>query len=256
MKFFAWGNFLGAIAFLAIMAAPVAKSAPAPVWVAHRGGNVETDENTLGAYRLAAQSGMQFVECDPRPTKDGVLVTMHDPTVDRTTNGKGKVRDQTLREIKALRTPRGDQVPTIEEILTFAKSAGVGVYLDTKLKNDAYMQNVMDLVVKTGMEKHVIVGLWHTDQLKWMHKNYPRIETCISWPAPLQSLAHAKKLGASLVGTIVPLATKSMIACAHKNGIKVITLQINDLKTIRQKIDAGIDAIQTDNPGLKKQFGP
>ena len=183
MKSLARVILLAVTVFMGI-SAQIAKSTPAPVWVAHRGGNVETDENTMGAYRLAAKSGMQFVECDPRPTKDGVLVTMHDPTVDRTTNGKGKVGEKTLSEIKALRTPRGDQVPTIEEILVFAKSAGIGVYLDTKLKNDAYMQKIMDLVVKTGMEKQVIVGLWYTDQLNWMHKNYPQVETCISWPAP------------------------------------------------------------------------
>ena len=225
------------------------------VWVAHRGGNVEADENTLKSYRTASSYGFQHVECDPRLTRDRGLISMHDPKVDRTTNGKGNVRDLTLAEIKSFRTKNGEQVPSIEEILNFAKGAGIGVYLDTKeLKDMDYLDKLTALVIQTGMSKNVIVGVWTTQQLKWMHEHHPEMTTCISWPWPAQTLGQARERGAVWVGTLVSIATPSMIKSAHKHGLKVITLEINDPAVIQKKIQAGIDAIQTDNPQLRKQF--
>ena len=227
-----------------------------PLWMAHRGGNVEADENTIHAYQIAAAYGMKIIECDPRLTKDNVFISMHDPLLDRTTSGKGKVSEMTIAEIKALRTKRGDPVPTIEEILQFAKGAGLMVYLDTKdQKNMDYLDQLASLAAETGMGKMVIVGLWNNRQLQHMSLHHPQITTCISWPWPPNSLKRVKKMGASWVGTLAPLATRSMIQRAHKQGLKVVTLEINDPETIRQKISFGIDALQTDNPALKKQLG-
>jgi glycerophosphoryl diester phosphodiesterase len=224
-----------------------------PVWVAHRGASAEADENTLKSYKLALSYGVDFIECDPRPTKDGFFISMHDASVERTIGGTGKIADMTLSEIKQLRTKNGEQVPSLQEIFDLAKSAGAGVYLDTKQKDIPYLEKLIGFVLKNSMEKKVIVGLWDLKQLAWMKEHHPDIATCISWPYPSASLAHVKETGASWVGTTVPLATKSMISSAHKHGLKVITLQINDRKTINEKIALGIDAIQTDDPRLIKE---
>ena len=224
-----------------------------PLWVAHRGANQEADENTIKAYKIAAGYGVDFIECDPRLTRDGIFISMHDPSVERTTDGKGYVSEMTLSEIKSLKTKNGEPVPTLEEIFNFAKSAGVGVYLDTKGKDLVYLKQLTDFVEKSGMEKRVIAGVWSTRQLKWLNENQPEMKTCISWPWPSNSLGKLKKLGADWVGTAVSLADKEMINSAHKHGLKVITLQINDPKTISEKISLGIDAVQTDDPRLIKE---
>jgi len=251
------------ISLLALLAAVATRAAaydtldgkPA-IWVAHRGGNVEADENTLKAYQIAAGYGADVIECDPRLTKDGVVISMHDPSLDRTTSGKGKVSELNIAEIKSYRTKSGEQVPTIEEILEFAKSAGISVYLDTKdEKNMDYLDQLAALSARCGMEKNVIVGLWNNAQLKYMSEHHPEMATCISWPWPLNSLKRAKKLGASWVGTLVPLASRRMIQRAHQQDLKLITLEINDPETLRQKISFGIDALQTDNPRLQKELG-
>jgi len=238
--------------FIFICCAAGFRAEAKPVWVAHRGDNAEADENTIKAYQLAAGYGVNYIECDPRLSKDGVFISMHDPSVERTTSGTGKIAGMTLAQIKSLRTKNGEQVPTLEEIFNLAKAAGVGVYLDTKGKDIDYLKLLTDFVLKNGMEKKVIVGLWDLKQLEWLNENHPDMESCISWPWPSSSLAKLKKLGADWVGTTVSLATKKMIASAHQQGLKVITLQINDLKTISQKISFGIDAVQTDDPRLMK----
>jgi len=243
------------IAFFQISLALAANAEPGPVWVAHRGGNVEADENTLKSYRTAAQYGFDYVECDPRLTKDGVFVSMHDPAVDRTTTGKGNVSELTITQIKSLSTKRGEQAPALREILEFARSTGIMVYLDTKERKDTYyLEKLTSLVQENRMSDKVIVGLWNNKQLKWMHEHHPEMATCISWPWPAQTLCQAKKRGASWVGTLVPIATRPMIKSAHKQGLKVITMPINDPETIRRKIEHGIDAVQTDDPALRQQF--
>ena len=77
-------------------------STSSPLIIAHRGAAAEAPENTLGAFRKAKENGALAVEFDVDFTKDGVAVIMHDETVDRTTNGRGKVGDFTLENIKEL----------------------------------------------------------------------------------------------------------------------------------------------------------
>ncbi|MEW6201513.1 MAG: glycerophosphodiester phosphodiesterase family protein [bacterium] len=227
-----------------------AESDKQPILVAHRGASHLADENTLKAYALAAEYGMDYIECDPRLTKDGVFVIMHDATVDRTTNGSGEVSQLTLTEIKSMRTENGEQIPTLEEVLVLAKERGIGIFIDTKVNEIPAFEKMIGLIKKFGMEEKVIVMLWWQDAQKWMEKNHPEIATCLSWPAPIPSLKEVKKVGAEWVGALVQYATESMIKNAHKAGLKVITMPINDPEQIQQKIQDGLDVVQTDDPRL------
>jgi glycerophosphoryl diester phosphodiesterase len=96
---------------------------------AHRGWSEKYPENTMLAYKKAADLGVDQIEIDVRVTKDGELVIMHDATVDRTTNGTGKVEDLTLAELRALDAGSwkgeefsGLQIPTFDEFIEFARS--------------------------------------------------------------------------------------------------------------------------------------
>src|SRR5689334_18176083 len=96
------------------------------IWVvAHRGAKNVAPENTIAAFDAAADAGANYVELDVRPTKDGELILMHDATVNRTTGGKGAVRDLTFAEIRALDAGNGQKVPTFREALLWGKRRGV-----------------------------------------------------------------------------------------------------------------------------------
>ena len=82
---------------------------------AHRGWRSKYPENTMEAFRAAIELGVDQIETDVRITKDGVLVLIHDDTVDRTTNGIGRVCDLTLADLKALDAGSGTQIPTLTE---------------------------------------------------------------------------------------------------------------------------------------------
>src|SRR5579863_6165855 len=113
----------------AVSAASPAGFAPLPrlkhsiAVIGHRGGRALAPENTLAAFRNAIKLGADYVEVDVRATRDGKLVIMHDSTVDRTTDGKGAVRDLDFATIRALDAGSkfsaqyaGEKVPTFDEV--------------------------------------------------------------------------------------------------------------------------------------------
>ena len=93
--------------------------------IAHRGASYFEPENTLRSFRRAVEMGADRVEVDVRLSKDNKLVVIHDPRVDRTTNGTGRVKDMTLQELKSLDAGKGEKIPTLQEVIDALK--------DTKL---------------------------------------------------------------------------------------------------------------------------
>ena len=134
-------SVLGVILLALVLAAILSSRAPDhpyysselsyPLVIAHQGGDELWPGNTMYAFEQAAALGVDVLEMDLHITKDGVLVVMHDETVDRTTDGAGKIEEMTLEEIKALDAGydwspdggdtfpyrgQGIEVPTLEEI--------------------------------------------------------------------------------------------------------------------------------------------
>jgi len=225
-----------------------------PMTVGHRGAVSLADENTLKSFSIAAEHGIDYFECDPRMTKDGEIVLMHDETVDRTTDGSGRVDEMTLEEIKELRTENGEEVPTLSEALELAKEKGIGVYLDNKMEDPDCMMKVVELVKEAGMEENVIMGLFWINPVIWLKKNHPEIVVSLSWPVPVPSLKQMRKIGADWAGMLVDSATPDQIKKCHKYGLRVITMPINDEELIREKIEQGLDVVQTDDVALVEKI--
>lgn len=179
--------FAGTFIFMATVTAQQAAT-PLPVTkhkfvvVAHRGNHVNVPENTVAAIAATIQAGADYAELDLRTTKDGKLVLMHDATVDRMTNGKGKVSDLTLEEIKKLTVNSKDgkdyRVPTFEEALNAAKDK-VNIYLDFK---DADVKETVQQLKAAGMEKQVVVYLNKATQYAPWQKMAPAVPLMSSVP--------------------------------------------------------------------------
>ncbi|MBQ6823115.1 MAG: glycerophosphodiester phosphodiesterase, partial [Clostridia bacterium] len=100
---------------------------------AHRGWSAKYPENTMEAFRAAVEAEVDQIETDVRITKDGELVLIHDATVDRTTNGSGKVCEMTLAELQALDAGNGNRVPLLTDLLELVKDHPT-MTLDIELK--------------------------------------------------------------------------------------------------------------------------
>lgn len=127
--------------------------------VAHRGDWRNAPENSLQALKNCIRMGVDMVEIDLKKTKDNVLVIMHDATIDRTTNGKGRVEDYTLAELRQFRLKNGlgrattHPIPTLEEMLTEAK----GKILINIDKGYDYFQDAYNLLEKTGTTAQAVI---------------------------------------------------------------------------------------------------
>ncbi|MFD1257972.1 glycerophosphodiester phosphodiesterase family protein [Mucilaginibacter terrae] len=121
---------------------------------AHRGDWRNAPENSVRAFVLAAELGVDIIELDLKATKDGKLIIMHDETIDRTTNGKGRPNDYTLEELKKLRLKNGlgrvtryNTIPTLEEAMLALKQKKVKVNLD---KSYPYFNEAYQVLKQTG----------------------------------------------------------------------------------------------------------
>ena len=137
----------------------LARDIPDVLVIAHRGDWRYAPENSLEAVEHSIKNGVDVVEVDLQRTADGVLIIMHDATLDRTTSGKGKIAETSLEDIRKLtlrsgcgtRTPH--KVPTLEELLLATKGR-VLVNLD---KADRYFDEVYPLLQKTGTARQIIM---------------------------------------------------------------------------------------------------
>ena len=111
--------------------------------IAHRGASGYEPENTLRSFRKAIGLKSDAIELDVQLTKDNKLVVIHDETVNRTTNGKGKVKDLTLRELRKLDAGKGEKVPTLEEVFNLVKRK---VKIHVELKGNNIAKPVNDLI--------------------------------------------------------------------------------------------------------------
>jgi glycerophosphoryl diester phosphodiesterase len=219
---------------------------------AHRGANRYAPENTVPSIRGAARIGVDFAEVDIRTTKDGKHVLLHDGTLNRTTEGKGPVRQVTFEEATKLSAGtwfgkpfRETRVPSFEEGLT-ALGDKCGMYLDSK---DIAPEALIAAIHKYHLEdRHVVYqSVGFCDNIRKMD---PQVRTLppLRKLEQLDAVAAIKPYGVDAQWTIL---SNDMIAKCHEKGIQVFSdaLGANEsVEKYRQAMDWGIDCIQTDYP--------
>ncbi|WP_419699595.1 glycerophosphodiester phosphodiesterase family protein [Mucilaginibacter sp. NFX135] len=159
---------------------------------AHRGDHVIYPENTLAAYQEAIKNEADYVEIDLRTTKDGELVSMHDGTVNRMTNGQGQVKDLALAELEQLRVKSKDttsteiyRIPTFKQILQLCKNK-INIYLDFKAADPAL---AYQMIKQYGMEKQVLVYINSAPQFTGWRKAAPKMPLMLSLPDSVKTVA-------------------------------------------------------------------
>jgi glycerophosphoryl diester phosphodiesterase len=227
--------------------------------IAHRGDHVQVPENTIAAYENAIRHEADFVEIDLRMTRDSVLVIMHDATVDRMTNGNGKVSDLTYDEIKQLSITDKTKplspiyrVPTFDEILKTCKNR-IHIYLDFK---NASVQQSYDLIRKNGMEQQVIVYINAPNQYTEWRRIAPTMPLMISLPDEIKSeqalrdflLKHPVEL---LDGDYSDYTTE-ILKTATQSGITVWPdiQSADESKNWDKALELGFKGLQTDHPEM------
>lgn len=188
---------------LSLVAAALAVAAPAQAdaftdcpFAAHRGYTAHSVENSLLAFKRAIARHANYLEMDVQATKDGHLALMHDETVDRTSNGHGRVIDKTWAELSRLRLNDGQRIPSLAHVLRAAQSSGVGVLLEMKWIPTSRFDRVYDLVRGFGLSR-VVVHSFSPYVAKRFHQEHPDARSGIDVNHEI-TVADAKSYGGVL----------------------------------------------------------
>lgn len=241
--------------------------AESPKIIAHRGANDRFNESTISAYEIAAADGVDALEIDLRMTEDGVLIAMHDETIDRTTTGVGEASDFALREIKEFETVEvfqnqtmTEEIPTLEEIIeTFRDTEHY--YIETRLVDgEPKMEETLisllheyDLIAK-GL---VTIQSFSNKSLEKIHELEPEIPLTLLFSKGKFNLQEAKSSEYPIIGMESTDATLKDVNALHREGMEVHVF-FNDLDTQKAEQERvhslNVDGYFTDDIAFTKEL--
>jgi glycerophosphoryl diester phosphodiesterase len=232
------------------------------VWVvAHRGASGHAPENTMAAFRRAVEMGARFIETDLHLTRDARVVAIHDATLDRTTNGHGLVDLMPLVEVRELdagawfRSPSaesfaGERVPTLDEVLRFAKERDIIFYLELKSDSTWGVEHAVVAALRdTGEAARVVILSFDPATLLSVNRLDQTMMTGYLCELPSNDLVERSvRAGARQIAPRGDLVTPALVKRAHEAGLQVVAWTINEPDQMRRLIQAGVDGIMSDYP--------
>lgn len=251
---------------------------PPPRIFGHRGAAGVAPENTLPSFALAAALGASYLELDVHATEDGVVVVLHDATLDRTSDGTGRVCEQTWAEISALDAGyrytndgrsypyrgQGARVPSLESVLRAFPNCCFNV--EIKQETPSIIGTVLDVLRRTDtVDRTLLAAEHHTIMEQIRVEAGALVATSMSAMEVAQFIgrlatndwqgcempARAAQIPTAYEGT--ELVTKESIAALHRFGCEVHVWTVNDTAEIERLLDLGVDGIMSDLPGLITQ---
>ena len=238
----------------------------APLVIAHRGASLLAPENTLSAFRLAADLGADAIELDSKLTSDGYVVIHHDLTLDRTTTGKGFLKDCTLEELRRLDAGShfgeafiGERIPSLRDVFI---EVGDKLLLNVELTNygtpfDSLPEAVIGLVREFNLEQRVLLSSFSPLALVKTRRLAPDIPlgllikdrqpfwlfAFLQWVSPHEAL-HPH----------LTVVSKELILQGHARGRNINVWTVNEPAEIRALEEMGVDGIITDAPDVARQI--
>jgi glycerophosphoryl diester phosphodiesterase len=227
-----------------------------PLVFAHRGGSKIGPENTIAAFDRGLAAGADGLELDVHLSKDGIVCVHHDAMLDRTTRGRGPLKDRTASELAEL------DVPPLRAVL--ARYPKVGIIIELKEPGPRLAEAVVDEVRRAGATDRVCLGSFSVTALRAARSTAPAIATSgarfevrvalyRSWcglspgRVPYQAFQVPETSGATRV------VSPRFVRLAHKAGISVQVWTVDEPEDIRRLLDWGVDGIISDRPDVASE---
>ncbi len=239
----------------------------------HRGAAGLAPENTLAAISAGLKQGVQRIEIDVRQTKDGQVICIHDASIDRTTDGKGLVKDMTFNEItkysagvKFSKAFKDEKIPLLEQALQLIDSNAT-LLIEIKDGNEIYPgieQKVVDLVNKYKDKSPAIIHSFNDSVLFRIHKmdssiilhklliaDFPFLQLLTDGSLKITNLEYYSFV--TEFSIYYQFATKRFINHVHKLNKKVNVWTVNDKATMGRLINMGVDGVITNFPNYLRR---
>ncbi|MEU9734700.1 glycerophosphodiester phosphodiesterase [Streptomyces sp. NPDC048002] len=228
---------------------------PGPIAFAHRGGSADGLENTLPQFRRAVDLGYRYLETDVHATRDGRLVAFHDSTLDRVTDGAGRITDLPWADVRQARVAGAEPVPLFEELLEEFPEARWNV----DVKAEPALLPFLDLVERTGAWDRICLGSFSEARVVRARRLAgTRLATSFgtrgvlglrlrSWglPAAVRRSAVAAQVPEAQSG--VKVVDRRFVRTAHALGLQVHVWTVNEEDRMHRLLDLGVDGIMTDH---------
>ena len=224
--------------------------------LAHRGGSIESLENTIESFHYSISLGCKFIETDVQVSSDGIPYIFHDETLKRLTGISKKFSSLDSNEIDRLRIFKSHKIPRLDEALkTFPDT-----YFQIDVKTDEVAMPALDVIYQRNAQDRVCIASFNSKRLLRVHNKYPDI--CLSMGPNevgkmlLSSYGLYKNniIGDCLQIPIyyygIKVVTKRFVDFIHNKGLKICVWTINDEKTFKTLIEMKVDGIITDKPKL------
>ncbi len=225
---------------------------------AHRGSSGTHPENTLAAFRAAAALPIDGVEIDVHLTKDGEVVVIHDEKINRTTNGKGYVKDMTLEELQQYDAGSwfseewgGERVPTLDEVLEIYE--GTSHRLNIEIKSDIFpydglVEKVLTIANNRGMADRLLLSSFNHEDVSHICRETEVKSAVLASQIYVDIYDYARVIGTKQVHVSLPGAFRKMTTDALIKGAIVYVYTVNKLEYAEQLKQIGIHGIFTDYP--------
>lgn len=234
---------------------------------AHRGSSGTHPENTLAALQAAAELPIAGVEIDVHLTKDGVPVVIHDEKINRTTDGKGYVKDMTLDELKEFDAGSwfseewsGERIPTLEEV--FEIFEGTDHRLNIEIKSDVFpydtlVDKVIALAHKWGMSDRLLLSSFNHEDILHICRETEVKSAILTSQIYVDVYDYARVIGTKQIHVSLPAAFRKMTTDALRKGAIVYVYTVNSTDYAEQLQQIGIHGIFTDHPQrMLKKLNP
>ncbi|GHV89808.1 glycerophosphoryl diester phosphodiesterase [Spirochaetia bacterium] len=221
---------------------------------AHRGFCTRYPENTLLSFQKAQETKCDGIEMDVHLARDGEVVIIHDETVDRTTNGKGFIKDMDYAEIRKLDAGSGEHIPTLDEYFDLVERTPLVTNIEMKNSMFWYRgmeEKVIGMIHKRKLEDRIIFSSFNHFSMLKCKKLAPEIRAgFLSYSWFIDVGAYTKKHGMESIHPDYCSLTDETIAEIHNQGIKIYTYTVNKRKDMERLAGLGVDCLITNDPAL------
>ena len=237
-----------------------------PMVIAHRGGKVWAPENTMAAFRKSLELEVGGIELDIHKCKSGELVVIHDETIDRTTDGKGLIKDLTYQELKKYSAGKwfdpkfkNEKIPLLNDVLSLIDGK-THLFIEVKnapVKYPGLEDDLINLLKNYKHKKMITVISFDHEFLREFHKKAPEYKTAFLDVAIVSDIGrYARSIGASGWNPGFGEIRADAVRRAHEEGLKVNPWTVNGKKAWKEALSMGVDGIITDDPqGLTEVLG-
>jgi len=241
---------------------------PGPIAFAHRGGALEAPENSWEAFRHAHDLGYRYIETDVHATQDGVVVTIHDPDVARTSERTGLVREMPWSELAAVRlTGSEEPIPRLDDAL----AAWPELRWNIDAKHDSVVGPLIETIHRSGAIERIYVTSFNDRRLARIRRALgPSL--CTGMGPVATTALRMSSVVPGRVGDVIslrvagfgatqvplrqgriPVVDRRFVDTAHNIGLQVHVWTVDDSATMDRLLELGVDGIMTDRPSALKE---